>query len=156
LKALSKSKEFLAAVRLKESDRNNGTAEEYVLRFFAYLDTRDSFEHSVKDFLNDYMKANASKSLTSARTKLFKAAMAALAKAFPAGVTRGQSSTTSAVLFEALAVGTAMAIKKKVPIKSSRLKALVIDKKLRSFTTGATNSRKMLTSRIEYVANYLE
>lgn len=152
LKSLSKSKDFVKAVKLKESDQFNGTAEEYVLRFFAYLDDRDEFEHSVKDFLNDYMKKNAGKRISAAKKKLFKDVMVLLAKAFPDGITRGQSSTTSAVLYEALAIGTAVAISQRQPVRIARLKALASDAKLKRFTTGATNSRRMLNSRIDYVA----
>ena len=154
LKSLAKSREFVSAVRLKESDRINGTAEEYVLRFFAYLDARDNFEHSVKDFLNDYMKEHAIRKIAASRLRLFKETMSILAKAFPGGITRGQSSTTSAVLFEALAVGVAEALREGSVIRFTRLRALVTDKKLKSYTTGATNSRKMLSSRIEYVKDY--
>lgn len=152
LKKLSKSKDFLRAVKLKESDQFNGTAEEYVLRFFAYLNDRDKFEHSVKDFLNDYMKRNSSKKIPASQKKLFRDVMAILAKVFPDGITRGQSSTTSAVLYEALAVGVAVAIKDGRSVRATRLRNLVSDTKLSKFTTGATNSRRMLTSRVDYVA----
>lgn len=155
LKTIAKSREFTSVVKLKESDRINGTAEEYVLRFFAYLDARNEFEHSVKDFLNDYMKDHALRKISSSRLRVFKDVMLALGKAFPSGITRGQSSTTSAVLFEALAVGVAVALKNGAAIKSSRLKTLVTDKKLKTYTTGATNSRNMLNSRIDYVADFL-
>jgi len=156
LKKLSISKEFLRAVRLKESDKKNGTSEEYILRFFAYLDNRDSFDHSVKGFLNEYMKAQSSKIISPAKMRLFKDSMNILAKAFPGGITRGQASTTSAVLYEALAVGVALAIKEKKSIKINKIRALVVDKQLRTYTTGATNSRKMLISRIDYVRNNIE
>lgn len=154
IKKLAKNADFCTAVRLKESDLKNGTPEEYVLRFFAYLDDRDSFEHSVKGFLNDYMRANSAKGVSTARQKLFRDTMSVLAKAFPNGITRGQASTTSAVLYEALAVGSAEAIKAKKKVTGSKLRSLASDSKLKAFSTGATNSRKMLAGRIDYVANY--
>ncbi|WP_254459403.1 DUF262 domain-containing protein [Xanthomonas sacchari] len=153
LKSLSKTSDFLKVVKLKDSDQYNGTAEEYVLRFFAYLDDRDLFEHSVKDFLNSYMKKNSEKKITGAKKKLFRDTMAYLAAAFPTGIKRGQSSTTSAVLYEALAIGVAVAIQQGKTIRVSRLRPLVSDSKLKKFSTGATNSRKMLNSRIDYVAD---
>jgi len=153
LKSLAKNKDFASAVKLKASDEYNGTAEEYVLRFFAYLDDRGSFEHSVKDFLNSYMKKNSAKKISPAKKKLFRETMSVLARAFPAGIKRGQSSTTSAVLFEALAIGVAIAIKDGKAIKLNKLKALVADQQLAKFSTGATNSRNMLNSRINYVAD---
>jgi len=153
VKKLAANSDFRSAVRLKESDLKNGTPEEYVLRFFAYLDDRSSFEHSVKGFLNDFMRASSSRGISTAKQKLFKDTMATLAKAFPNGITRGQASTTSAVLFEALAVGTAEAIKANKRITGPKLRSLASDPILRKFTTGATNSRKMLAGRIDYVAD---
>ncbi|KWE60139.1 DUF262 domain-containing protein [Burkholderia sp. MSMB2157WGS] len=155
LKKLAKLPDFLTAVRLRESEYQNGTAEEYVLRFFAYLEKREEFDHSVKGFLNDYMKVNSAKKISPTSVNLFKASMAALAGAFPNGITRGQASTTSAVLYEALAIGVADAIREKVAIRRAKLTALVSDVRLRKLTTGATNSRRMLVDRIAYVKNHL-
>jgi hypothetical protein len=155
LKQLSKSSDFRTAVRLKASEYQNGTAEEFVLRFFAYLENRQEFQHSVKGFFNDYMKANATKKIAAQSLSLYKATMSALAGAFPNGITRGQSSTTSAVLYEALAVGVADALADGVNIRKTRLAALVSDTKLRRLTTGATNSRSMLLNRISYVKDQL-
>jgi hypothetical protein len=155
LKKLARGTDFLSVVRLKESDYKNGTAEEYILRYFAYLDERQNFDHSVKGFLNDYMRANSTRKVSPARMSLFKKTMTALDAAFPSGLTRGQSSTTSAVLFEAISVGVAEALKLNGKVSSGRLTALAADPKLRKLTTGATNSRKMLTSRIEYVRDHL-
>ena len=43
-------------LKLKKNERENGTAEEVVLKFFAYLDNQDKFDGHVTEFLNDYMK----------------------------------------------------------------------------------------------------
>lgn len=155
IKKLAKSSDFLKVVRLKDSDYQNGTAEEYVLRYFSYLEERDTFDHSVKGFLNDYMRVNSGRKISSVNLALFKKTMIAIINAFPKGLTRGQSSTTSAVLFEAVAVGTAEALRQNAKFTPEKLALLASDLKLRRLTTGATNSRKMLTSRIEYVRDYL-
>lgn len=155
LKKLSIEPTFKTAIKLKDSDTRNGTSEEYALRFFAYLDDRDSFQHSVKNFLNDYMKLNAQKKIAPAKVTLFKETMNVLAKAFPQGITRGQASTTSAVLYEALAVGLAEAMRSGQPVHIERLPGLVTDPTLRKLTTGATNSPRMLVGRIEFVTHKL-
>jgi hypothetical protein len=155
LKKLSTDSHFKTAIKLKDSDNRNGTSEEYVLRFFAYLDERQNFQHSVKNFLNSFMKANAQKKIAPSKVTLFKDTMAALAKAFPQGITRGQASTTSAVLYEALSVGLAEAIRSGQQVHTARLSNLVTDPMLRKLTTGATNSNRMLTGRIEYVTEKL-
>jgi hypothetical protein len=151
LKTLSKIDDFVAAVKLKETAQQNGMAEEYVLRFFAYLDNRNMFEHSVKGFLNDYMKDHANDSPSPAKVTLFKKTFAALAEAYPSGITRGQSSITGANLYEALAVGVALAIKAKKTISIPKLRKLANDEDLKKLTTAATNSRKMVNARINFV-----
>lgn len=155
LKKLSTESHFKTAVKLKDSDTRNGTSEEYILRFFAYLDERQNFQHSVKNFLNDFMKENAQKKIAPAKVTLFKDTMAALAEAFPQGILRGQASTTSAVLYEALAVGLAEVIRSGKVVDTARLSNLVTDAMLRKLTTGATNSNRMLTGRIDHVIQKL-
>src|ERR1035437_4124462 len=53
---LSRTDDFKTVVKLTDKQKTDGTAEECVLRFFAFLDRYSTFEHSVKDFLNGYMK----------------------------------------------------------------------------------------------------
>jgi hypothetical protein len=105
----------------------------------------------VKEFLNDYMKSHAAKAPAPSKLSLFKSTFGKLAEAYPDGITRGQSSITAANLYEALAVGVALAIKAKRVISVAKLKKLVDDPKLKKLTTGATNSRKMVAARIHYV-----
>lgn len=151
LKKLSKIDDFLTSVKLKETAQQNGMAEEYVLRFFAYLDNRMLFEHSVKGFLNDYMKIHADNPPSATKIALFRKTFSILAEAYPSGITRGQSSVTGANLFEALAVGVALAIKAKKAVSVPKLKKLANDEGLKKLTTAATNSRKMVLARIDFV-----
>jgi uncharacterized protein with ParB-like and HNH nuclease domain len=155
LKKLSKLPDFATAVRLKDAAHQNGMVEEYVLRFFAYLENHDTFDGSVKEFLNDYMKNHAEKALSSAKISLFKKTFLALAEAYPNGITRGQSATTGANLYEALAVGVALAILAKKPIAKAKLEKLAENAELKKLTTVGTNSRKMLLSRIHFVRDAL-
>jgi len=151
LKKLSKSEAFSKVVLLKETSQQNGMAEEYVLRFFAYFDNHQEFDHNVKGFLNDYMKINSNKNPSAAKLTLFKKTFATLGLAYPNGITRGQSSITAANLYEALSVGVALALKAKKTISIPKLRKLANDPDLKKLTTGATNSRKMVLSRIFFV-----
>jgi len=156
LKKMSKLDEFKVVVRLKESDSKNGTAEEYVLRYLAYLYNYENFEKSVKGFLNDYMKSNSEKALAAKKLTLFKNVLSKLAAAFPGGLSRGQSSITPANLFEAISVGTALAIEEGVVIDIAKLQSLVSDSELKKITTAGTNNKKMVTGRIHYVRDFLK
>lgn len=151
IKKLTKDPNFISAVKFKESDQQNGMSEEFVLRFFAFLDNYEEFDHSVKEFLNNYMKANTDKKPAPAKIALFKKTFDFLSRAYPNGITRGQSSTTSVNLFEAIAVGTALVLKGGGEINLSKLGKLSNNEKLKTFTTGATNSNKMVLSRIHFV-----
>jgi hypothetical protein len=76
-----------------------------------------------------------------------------LAEAYPNGITRGQSSITAANLYEALAVGVALAMKARKVISVQKLRRLADNADLKKLTTGATNSRKMVLARINFVTN---
>lgn len=153
LKKLSRQNNFSSSIRLKPTDENNGTSEELVLRFFAYLECYQEFDHSVKDFLNDYMRQRSTKSLKSSSIALFNQTFDLISTALPNGIIRGNRSVTPINLFEAIAVGCAVAIKGGKTPSSQKLKAVLNSAGLRSLTTGATNSRARVAGRIEFVAN---
>lgn len=147
-----------SVIKLKQSDESNGTSEEFILRFFAFLAKYSEFDHSVKNFLNDYMKHLIDTGPNKSSRLLFSETFAMLKENLPFGIVRGNRSITPVNLFEGIAVGTALAIKELGDVnlvKKELLPALLEDKKLRKFTTGATNSRKMVASRIEYVRDVL-
>jgi hypothetical protein len=56
IKRLAKDERLHRLTKKPVSADNNGTYEELVLRFFAYLYNRALFVHNVKDFLNEFMK----------------------------------------------------------------------------------------------------
>lgn len=155
IKRLAMDKNFLAVIRLKPSEVRNGTAEEFVLRFFAFLESYKDFDHSVKDFLNDYMKALSSAKIPSALEAIFKKTFTMLKSELPSGIVRGNRGVTPVNLYEAIAVGTALAVKSGKNFRKARLLALLDDPALRPFTTGATNSKKSVSGRIDYVRNAL-
>ncbi|WP_080411621.1 DUF262 domain-containing protein [Burkholderia ubonensis] len=155
LRKIATLEDFRKVVRLRESDSKNGTAEEYALRYFSYLYNYHNFEKSVKDFLNNYMKENSSKAIPPSRVSLFKKVLSHLEYAFPDGIKRGQSTITPVNLFEALSVGTALAIQAGVEPDNKKLRDLLNDKDLKKLTTAGTNNKKMVSGRIELVRDYL-
>ena len=74
----------------------------------------------------------------------------------PKGIIRGTRASVIPInLFEAIAVGTALAIKTKGSAKRHVLKRLLNDDALKVLTTGGTNSNKMVVGRINYVRDKL-
>lgn len=153
---MASSQRFVSSIRLKPADMKNGTAEELVLRFFAFLECYKEFDHSVKNFLNDYMRNRAGKSLSADSVKLFNAAFSAISSNLPNGIIRGARSVTPVNLYEAIAVGTALAIKNGRTPNAITLQSLLSSVALRKLTTGGTNNKKMVTGRIDFVSNALE
>ncbi|MGS1104689.1 DUF262 domain-containing protein [Achromobacter anxifer] len=56
LRALAFQSDFRKLVKLQTIHQSDGTREELVLKFFAYLDWADEYDGNVKQFLNRYMK----------------------------------------------------------------------------------------------------
>jgi hypothetical protein len=155
IKRLATDKNFLTAVNLSDNEQQHAMYEECVLRFFAFLDEYEKFEHSVVDFLNEYMIRMNHETIESAKIKAFQEAMSWIVKESPSGISRGARSITPLNLFEAVAVGVGLAIYRKKKLNTGLLREIMNSPGLRSLTTGATNSRAMVTGRIEYVYNKL-
>lgn len=54
ISALAESAEFQSLIKLRSASKEDGTAEELVLKFFAYGEARAQFKGSVVKFLNEY------------------------------------------------------------------------------------------------------
>jgi uncharacterized protein with ParB-like and HNH nuclease domain len=91
LSELAKSEHFNAVVNLPAPKQQDGTKEELILKFFAYKNNRDKFDHSVVGFLNDYM-ADASKRFNYKKNReLFETTFSELSEALPEGIKRNVS-----------------------------------------------------------------
>lgn len=149
IKELSQDSNFRKCVHLSSKQETDGTREELVLRFFAYLYDLESFDHSVKDFLNNYMEKATKKFNYSKSDRVFKHVFDVLNKALPSGITKGRKNTPLN-LYEAVAVGAAMAYINKGAINTSDIDKWITDKELLRFISGATNTRKNVVGRIDY------
>jgi hypothetical protein len=141
---------FGKVVNLRKRQANDGTQEEFVLRFFAYYHRYKKFDHSVVDFLNDYMRDASENFDYALNQQLFTKTFEELESLFPKGITRLTRRTTPTNLYEAVAVGAALALKTKQRLDPTKRVNWVHSVELQKLTTGATNSRAMVTRRIEY------
>jgi hypothetical protein len=150
LERMAKSKEFHKVVRLTDRQEKDGTREECVLRFFAFLHDYKSFVHSVVDFLNDYM-ARATKSFDYVKNEeLFARTFMQLKAALPKGIVRGTRKITPINLYEAVAVGAGLALQKRPMLVSAGASNWIDSEMVKELTTGATNNLKLVKGRIEY------
>lgn len=150
IKQLTEYPNFKKTVVLTKAMESDGTREEFVLRFFAFLNNYSNFDHSVVEFLNNYMmETSKSNSFDyAANETLFKAVFDSLA-VLQSGISRKQK-TTPVNLFEGVAVGAAVAYQQKQPLNMEAIEEWMVSDELRVFTTGATNTKAKVKGRIEY------
>jgi hypothetical protein len=146
---------FKKVLKINDALIKTGTLEELALKFFAYYEDRNLFVHSVKGFLNDYMAKKTKQFKNKEELQdLFEKTFQKLAQTLPDGIVRSnRKNTTPLVLYEAIAIGVADAIKNEAPLKPSKLRALLDSSELKGLTTAATNSRARLNQRINFVYN---
>lgn len=150
IKKLCEYPNFRKTVLLTKAMEMDGTREEFVLRFFAFLYNYMNFDHSVVDFLNNYMMSlgNSSHFDYSANETLFKNVFDSLSK-LESGITRKQK-TTPVNLYEGVVVGAALAYKQKGSLNLQNAEDWIVSDELRVFTTGSTNTKAKVKGRIEF------
>lgn len=153
IKETSQNENFKTTVKLPKNDEQDGSREELVLRFFAYLNNKEKFEHSVIDFLNDYMEDSSKKFNYAENESIFNIVFAKLNQLEHGIVKSATRSITSYILFEAVAVGAAEALKEKNDICIDDFYEWVKDKDFNKLITGATNTRSRVLERIEFCKN---
>ncbi|HEX8550633.1 MAG TPA: DUF262 domain-containing protein [Abditibacteriaceae bacterium] len=150
---------FRELAPLSEASAKRFEYGEFVLRFFAYLDRYQKFDRSVVDFLNTYLNGTQ-KGFTVAEGKKmrkeFESMLKFVQKHFSNGFAKGTGHTrTPRIRFEAIAVGTALALRENprlVPPPTDWVNGDVF----RELTTSdASNSRPKVIKRIEYVRDQL-
>ncbi len=148
LEELSEFDTFKQVVILPKAQQNDASAQEYVLRFFAFLDRYQDFDHSVKDFLNDYCEDGAASPKVDQRRKIFEETFDFLARCFPNGL-KTRKGTTPVNLFEGISVGARLALVENAKTRVPSDLSWVHSEEMKAVTTGATNNRSRVTGRIE-------
>lgn len=142
----------LADVSIRRKER-----EELVLRFFSYLENYTAFKHSVVEFLDQFVKDKNDKGFDHGAMKAeFLQTLEFVKKYYPNGFKKAAThGRTSRIRFEAIAVGTALALRSKPDLMPENVDWLD-SKKLATLTTSdASNSRTKVVARIEYVRDAL-
>ena len=150
LSEMAKNEHFNTVVNLPAPKQRDGSKEELILKFFAYKNNRDKFDHSVVGFLNDYMASSSKKFNYKKNRELFETTFASLSNALPEGIKRGNRKTTPYNLYEAISVGAADSIEEGENIVNKNVDIWIDDSELTKLTSGATNSRPKLKARIKY------
>lgn len=148
LEELAREENFRTLLKLQRKNQTNGTMEEVVLKFFAYLDRASSFDGRVANFLNDYMRSRIGDSKLESDRKLFECSTEFLASVTNGPFLRGKLSITPLNQFEAVLVAVGRILREGGTPRNPPA-GWLNDEQLVNYSTGATNTRSMLLSRID-------
>lgn len=135
--------------------------QEFVLRFFAYLDRYEQFDRKVNDFLNGYLD-DMEKTFNDDVEQKLKADWESMLSFIDKNSTSGFAKKsghlrTPRVRFETLSVGTALALAKKPELQVSGMDWIndETDEFHKMATSGSSNSKPKIKKRLEYVRDRL-
>jgi hypothetical protein len=128
-----------------------------VIRFFAYSERYKKFRKAVGSFLNDFIKEKNKNGFDQKEMqKSFNKTLKFIDKNFVFGFTKGENhNSVPRVRFEALSVGTHLALKEKPDLKMESLDWMKSEGFTFHTTTHASNSQPRLSGRIEFVRDVL-
>ena len=149
LDELSEHPKFDALVKLKVGNKEDGTKQELILKYFAYIDNRTEFDGRVAEFLNKYIaKENKKKiRIKSMKTEFLKVCDA-LDAVLDGPVTRPGVGWTPQNQFEGILVATGELVRNGTAVLAPRT-GWLSDSQLIRFSTGGTNTKTMLQGRID-------
>jgi len=157
LEELGKDSKFRQLSPFSEALIKKREPEEFVLRFFAYLNNYHNFDRQVNVFLNEYLeKHNNSEIDKDGMRSEFHQMLDFVEKYFPNGFSKSKGHVkTPRIRFEAISVGVALALREKPDIEPKSIKWLDSPEFKEYTTSDASNSRPKVIKRIEYVRDQL-
>ncbi|MBN3926558.1 DUF262 domain-containing protein [Nostoc sp. NMS4] len=157
LEELAKNPKFRQLCSFSEVLVSKREPEEFVLRFFAYLNNYKNFDRRVNIFLDEYLeKHNHSGIDREAMRNEFHAMLDFVEEYFPNGFSKKEGHVrTPRIRFEAISVGVALALREKSNLKPQSMHWLDSPEFKDYTTSDASNSRPKVIKRIEYVRDQL-
>lgn len=143
----------------KEDDKLRGAKEELVARFFAYSNNYNEFEHSVKTFIDDYI-FSTDKIFTNELKELYQSELINTLQFVEGNIPNGFRKTEASksiprVRFEAIAIGTNLALRKNPSLNNIDARWLESNEFKKWTTSDAANNRNKVIGRIEFVRDCL-
>lgn len=143
----------------KETEKLRGEKEELVSRFFALSNNYQKFEHSVKGFMDDYI-IEANSTFDKTTSTLFQAelfnTLTFVNNNYPNGFKKSSTAKSiPRVRFEAIAVGTNLALRKNPNLTITNVDWLESNEFKKWTTSDAANSKTKVVGRIEFVRDCL-
>jgi len=159
IRACSQNPLFVKLAPLSEKALIRREPQEFVLRFFAYLQNYQQFERSVVGFLNDYldeMKSSFDEDTRTVAQTEWDRMLIFVEKYIPNGFSKGKGHVrTPRIRFEAISVGTALALRENPYLVPASLDWLECEEFKGYMRSDASNSRPKIIKRIEFVRDQL-
>ena len=150
------NEKFKKLCPIPESKENRHERFELVLRFYAYLYNYQNFVHNVYSFLDDFLVTNLNDFDENKYQSDFTNMLNFVENHFEYGFAKTKTAkTTPRVRFEALAVGTALALKERSNLNVNNVDWINSDEFKELTTSDASNNQNKLVSRIEFVRDKL-
>ncbi|EMU9266726.1 DUF262 domain-containing protein [Enterobacter hormaechei] len=153
---------FARLAPLSDRKRSNGDHRELVLRFFAYLNDLDNYKGFVAPFIDNYLNVQAETVKEQDVDNFindFESMLAFVGTHFPMGFKKTPSSkTTPRARYEAIAVGTALALKANPHLQAPATPVgdWLFEEEFEAIVTAdSANNTSQLKNRIFYVRNKL-
>ena len=159
IEELSKQDKFRKLCAFSESAIRSREPQEFVLRFFAFLNNYQKFNSKINIFLDEYLKqVNEDPKFDREKMRAeFESMLNFVEKYFPQGFRQGKNGarTTTRIKFESLAVGVALALRKNSNLEPKSTE-LLNSKQFKDLTkSDASSSKNKVVLRIEYVRDRL-
>jgi hypothetical protein len=157
LEEIAKDTKFLKLCPFSETLISKREPEEFVLRFFAYLNNYKNFDKRVNVFLNEYLEEHNHTGIDrDGMQKEFKTMLDFVEQHLPNGFSKKEGHVrTPRIRFEAISVGVALALREKSDLKPKSVKWLDSPEFKHYTTSDASNSKPKVIKRIEYVRDQL-
>ena len=154
---LKTNSEFREICPVSEEKESRGEYEELILRYFAYIDKYLEFRHDVAIFLNNYLEEmNDSEFDNDYYKNSFYKMVEFVKENLQFGFRKeAKSNSTPRVRFEAISVGTFLALKENPNLQNPNLVWLDSEGFKIQTTSDASNNPERLKNRIEFVRDGL-
>lgn len=153
---------FARLAPLSDRKRSNGDHRELVLRFFAYLNDLDNYKGFVAPFIDNYLNVQAEavkEQDVDTFINDFESMLDFVGTHFPMGFKKTPTSkTTPRARYEAIAVGTALALKANPQLQAPAIPVgdWLFEEEFEAIVTAdSANNTSQLKNRIFYVKNKL-
>lgn len=163
IETMSKNATFRRLAPLSPASIKRRDYDELAVRFFAYADRYEQFDRRVIDFVNDFIDEQPPDFDPAVQGEVLKKEWERMLdfvdKGFKFGFKKSErNSRTPRVRFEAISVGTALALRQKPDLKpdAAKTEQWAYGKEFESLiTSDGANSRPKVVGRIEFVRDKL-